>query len=73
MVPAAPADRGSGGVWLSITIPTVPRRDVDYLNRVLDSIADKLSTDPMDPFYGKVRAPPRLLALAPLVCGVPSH
>ena len=51
--PPPPPPAGDSRVWLSINIPTVPRRDVDYLNRVVDSILAQLPTDADDVFYDR--------------------
>ena len=47
---------GSGGPWLTIGIPTVPRKNnEDYLVRVVKTILHQLPTHPADPFIGRVR------------------
>lgn len=54
--PAPACSECAGRPWLTISIPTVPRRDgVDYLNPVLDSIALELPSVETDPLYGRIR------------------
>jgi len=44
-----------GKRWLTIGIPTVPRRgDPDYLNQTINAITKQLPTRPDDPLYGRV-------------------
>jgi hypothetical protein len=44
-----------GKRWLTIGIPTVPRRgDPDYLNQTVNAITKQLPTRPDDPLYGRV-------------------
>lgn len=44
-----------GRVWLTIGIPTIPRKGVDYLTTVLESLVGELPGDPSDPLYGNIR------------------
>ncbi len=45
----------SGKRWLTIGIPTVPRKgNLDYLSQTVDAIINQLPTRPDDPFYQKV-------------------
>jgi hypothetical protein len=51
--------RAAGGArkaWLTIGIPTVPRRSgADYLLRTLETLLEDLPLDSTDPVYGAVR------------------
>ena len=48
--------RGAGKYWLSIGIPTVPRKDdTDYLTRTLSTLLEELPLDPTDILYAKVK------------------
>lgn len=42
--------------WLTIGIPTVPRKTgADYLTLTLESLLEELPLDSSDPLYGRVR------------------
>ena len=51
------AGAGAGGrAWLTIGIPTVPRREgADYLTRTLETLLEELPLDAADPLHGRVR------------------
>ncbi|CAK0787359.1 hypothetical protein CVIRNUC_010579 [Coccomyxa viridis] len=43
-------------VWLTVGIPTVPRRnEADYLTRTLETLLQELPSDSTDPLYARVR------------------
>ena len=49
------AGAGQTRRWLTIGIPTVPRRgNADYLAQTVDAIAKQLPTHPADPLFGQV-------------------
>ena len=46
----------SGKLWLTIAIPTFPRKgDKDYLSVTLSSLLAELPSTPSDPAYGRVQ------------------
>ena len=48
--------KAGGRVWLTIGIPTVPRREgADYLTRTLETLLEELPLDVTDPLYGQIR------------------
>lgn len=47
---------GADKLWLTIGIPTIPRRNnTDYLTRVLSTLMEELPLDKTDPLYKRVR------------------
>lgn len=50
------AGGGGSGVWLTVGLPTVPRRNsVDYLTPTIESFLGQIPDDELHPLYGKVR------------------